>query len=190
MGMKMRKTRIIAVITAAMLIAAAALMSSCGKENGDAPDGYVKISADGIGYSFYAPETWIATEQSGVTGAKASDFDSSNVSMMGFDAGDANSAQDYWDAYSKDYTRIFGDFSYEDEGSDTVIGGRDAKKYIYTVKLSDKDYKIMQIVCYCANTSLFTSQPEVYVFTYTAQADKYDEHIEEVLLMADSVVFD
>ena len=66
------------------LFAAMALVS-CGEIDENAPEGCVEISADGVGYNFYMVKDWLVMEQSGITSAKVSDFDPSNVSVMGFD---------------------------------------------------------------------------------------------------------
>ena len=171
------------------LFAAMALVS-CGEIDENAPEGCVEISADGVGYNFYMVKDWLVMEQSGITSAKVSDFDPSNVSVMGFDSGDTHSAEEYWSKYSEDFTAGFGEIKYEEEGTDTTLCRLPAKKYIYTVNIGGEDYKFMQIVCYAQNTAIFTSQPEVYVFTYTARADRYDEHIEDVIYMADGMTLE
>ena len=78
-------------------------------------------------------------EQSGITSAKVSDFDTSNVSVMGFDSGDAKTAEEYWNKYSEDFTAGFGEIKYEEEGTDTTLCGVPAKKYIYTVNVGGID---------------------------------------------------
>lgn len=163
---------------------------ACSKDELNVPSGCVEISADGVGYNFYMVDTWQAGEQNGMTSAMVSDFDTSNVSMMGFDAGEAASAEEYWTQFSEEFGSVFGEMVYESNGEDTTLGSKPAKKYIYSANLAGKEYKFMQIVCYVTNTQIFTSQPEVYVFTYTASPDKYDEHIEDVIYMADNIVFE
>ena len=183
--MKIKK---IAIILLALVFMSA--LAGCGDTDPDVPAGCVEISADDIGYHFYMIDTWVAAEQSGMTSAMVSEFDTSNVSMMGFDAGDALSVDDYWAKFSEEFGTVFGEITYEEEGTDTTLGSKSAKKYIYTAKIADKEYKFMQIVCLTSNAQLFTSQPEVYVFTYTAAPEKYDEHIEDVIYMADHIVFE
>lgn len=184
----MKNTRVFAFVLVFVILALS--LVSCSEEELSVPDGCIEISADGVGYNFYMVDTWQTGEQNGMTSAMVSEFDTSNVSMMGFDAGEATSAKDYWAQFSEEFTTVFGEIVYEEEGSDTTLGGKDAKKYIYTASIAGKEYKFMQIVCYMQNAQLFTSQPEVYVFTYTAAPDKYDEHIEDVIYMADNIVFE
>ncbi len=180
--------RIFALVLTLIIIAGA--LVSCSKNEPNVPEGCVEISSEGIGYHFYMVDTWQIGEQNGMTSAMVSEFDTSNVSMMGFDAGEATSAETYWSQFSEEFTTVFGEMAYEEEGTDTTLGGMDAKKYIYTASIAGKEYKFMQIVCYLQNAGMFTSQPEVYVFTYTALPDKYDEHIEDVIYMADNIVFE
>ena len=47
----------------------------------------------------------------------------------------------------------------------------------FTASMSGKSYKFMQLIAVKSNT--------IYTFTYTAEADKYDEHIEDVLAILD-----
>lgn len=183
----MKFKKIVLIITAILMLCA---LVSCGNDDPAAPEGCVKISADDIGYNFYMLKSWQAGEQSGMTSAMVSEFDTSNISMMGFDAGDARSAEEYWTQFSEEFENVLGEITYEEEGTDTTLGGKDAKKYIYTANIAGKAYKFMQVVCYMTNAQMFTSQPEVYVFTYTASPDKYDEHIEDVIYMADNIVFE
>ncbi|MBQ7821136.1 MAG: hypothetical protein IJ391_02510 [Clostridia bacterium] len=183
----MKPTKIISVIIAAVLLCS---LSSCAKVEPGVPEGCVEISAENIGYHFFMVEDWQVGEQNGMTSAMVSEFDTSNVSMMGFDAGEARSSEEYWAQFSEEFTTVLGEITYEEEGTDTTLGGKNAKKYIYTADIGGKTYKFMQIVCYLANAQMFTSQPEVYVFTYTAVPEKYDEHIEDVIYMADNIVFE
>lgn len=175
---------------AVLALILAVSFASCSKSEEDVPDGCTKISADGIGYNFYMLNSWQVGEQNGMTSAMVSEFDTSNVSLMGFDAGDARSAEEYFAAFSEEFKAVFGDMTFEEEGSDSTLGGKNAKKYIYTANIAGKSYKYMQLVYYSANAQIFTSRPEVYVFTYTATPDKYDEHIEDVLYMVDNITFE
>ena len=186
--LKMNKIlKLLMLILAALAVLA---LASCAEIDENAPEGCVEISADGVGYNFYMVKDWTVMEQSGITSAKVSDFDTSNVSVMGFDSADVHSAEEYWSKYAEDFTAGLGELKYEEEGTDTTLCGLPAKKYIYTVSIGGVEYKFMQIVCYAQNTAIFTSQPEVYVFTYTARIDRYDEHIEDVIYMADGMTLE
>ena len=184
----MRNNRVLILVFAILMLTLS--LVSCSEDDLTVPSGCIEISADGVGYNFYMVDTWQIGEQSGMTSAMVSDFDTSNVSMMGFDAGQALSAEEYWTQFSEEFNAVFGEMVYESEGEDTTLGGKNAKKYIYNASIAGKEYKFMQIVCYVTNANLFTSQPEVYVFTYTASPEKYDEHIEDVIYMVDNIVFE
>ena len=183
---KMLKKILSFILTIILLLS----VTSCASTDPDAPEGCVEISAENIGYHFYKLENWVTGEQNGMTSAMVSLIDNSNVSMMGFDAGEARSAEEYWASFEEEFKTVLGEITYEENGTDTTLGGKAAKKYIYTASVADTTYKYMQIVCYLTNAQMFTSQPEVYVFTYTALPEKYDEHIEDVIYMADNIVFD
>ena len=65
--------------------------------------------------------------------------------------------------------------------ADCTLGGSPAKQYIYTASMSGTEYKFMQVVTIRSN--------EVYILTYTATAEKYDSHIEDVISMVDYFKF-
>jgi uncharacterized lipoprotein YehR (DUF1307 family) len=186
-GRKKMSKKIFSLILAIIIVLS---LTACGSTDPNVPEGCVEISAENIGYHFYKLEDWVTGEQNGMTSAMVSLLDNSNVSMMGFDAGDARSAEEYWTSFEEEFKTVLGEITYEENGTDTTLGGNAAKKYIYTASVAGTTYKYMQIVCYLTNAQMFTSQPEVYVFTYTAIPDKYDEHIEDVIYMADNIVFE
>ena len=120
----MKFKKIVLIITAILMLCA---LVSCGNDDPAAPEGCVEISADGIGYNFYMLKSWQAGEQSGMTSAMVSEFDTSNISMMGFDAGDARSAEEYWVRFSEEFENVLGEITYEEEGTNTTLGGKKIK---------------------------------------------------------------
>ncbi len=83
-----------------------------------------------------------------------------------------SSVEEYWDYYSETFAKTFPDMVYEVEGENLLLSNKQAKRYVFTATVSGISYKFMQVVLLDAGT--------VYVFTYTALPDKYDEHIESV----------
>lgn len=179
------------ILIAVLAVSTALLLAACGedKELG-VPEGCVEISADNVGYDFYMLKGWTSDVESGMTSAYYNDFDTSNVSVMGFDAGDASDAESAWEAALADIESIFTDVAFEEKATDSTLGNRPAKKYVYTAKLGDREFKFMQLVVFAPNNGVFTSMPEIYIFTYTAESSLYDRHIEDVIFMADSMVFE
>ena len=169
-------------IIPALLVALSVTLASCGSESDSAPMGYREISDEGLNYHFYVPDEWTPDVSTGMTSAYYSGRDPSNVSVTAFELDDTsiNSVEAYWELNEADLKLILPDLEYVDE-SDCKLGGVDGRQYVYTASMSDTEYKFMQIVAIKSN--------EVYIFTYTATAENYDLHIEDVISMVDYFKF-
>ncbi len=169
-------------IIPALLVALSVTLASCGSESDSAPMGYREISDEGLNYHFYVPDEWTPDVSTGMTSAYYSGRDPSNVSVMAFELDDTsiNSVDAYWKLNESDLKLIFPDLEYIST-DDVKLGGFDAKQYVYTAKMSDTEYKFMQVVTIKSN--------EVYILTYTATAENYDSHIEDVISMVDYFKF-
>jgi len=164
-----------------LLLLAAILVStsvSCGNDGSNAPTGFMEISDEGLTYHLYVPDEWTKDVSTGMTSAYYNGRDPSNVSMTAFALTDASvtTPEEYWQSQEADLKAIFPNLTYVDESACTLDGVA-GRQYIYTATLSGSEYKFMQLVTLKDNT--------VYLFTYTALTDKYDEHIEDVLSMLD-----
>lgn len=166
-------------VLSALLIAAAVCFSmlvSCG-DNSTAPIGFKEISDEALTYHFYVPDEWTTDISTGVTSAYFSGADPSSVSMTAFELDRSiTSVDDYWSKYEEDFKSIFADFEYVNI-SECTLDSSPAKQYIYTATLTGEQYKFMQVVTIRNN--------QVYIFTYTALAEMYDSHIEDVLAILD-----
>lgn len=163
------------------LVLAVMLLSSCGGKDSAAPMGFKEISDDALTYDLFIPDEWTADLSTGVTAAYYSGQDPSNISMIAFELdGSITGLEDYWAKYEPSLKAILPDLEYVDQSAVT-LDGADAMQYIYTGTMSDVSYKFMQLVAIRNN--------RVYIFTYTAYAAKYDEHIEDVLAILDYFCF-
>ena len=169
-------------IIPALLVAVSVTLASCGSNTDSAPMGYREISDEGLNYHFYVPDDWTPDVSTGMTSAYFSGRDPSNVSVTAFELDDTsiNSVEAFWELNEADLKLILPDLEYFDE-SDCKLGGVDGRQYVYTASMSDTEYKFMQVVAIKSN--------EVYIFTYTATADNYDSHIEDVISMVDYFKF-
>ena len=169
-------------IIPALLVAVSVTLASCGSNTDSAPMGYREISDEGLNYHFYVPDDWTPDVSTGMTSAYFSGRDPSNVSVTAFELDDTsiNSVEAYWELNEADLKLILPDLEYVDE-SDCKLGGVDGRQYVYTASMSDTEYKFMQVVAIKSN--------EVYIFTYTATAENYDLHIEDVISMIDYFKF-
>ncbi len=157
-----------------VILTAAALFCGCTQQDGEAPMGFKEISNDGVSYNLYVPDEWISDISTGVTAAYYSNVDPSNVSVIAFDltADTATNIEGYWATYEPSLKALFSNFEYVGEPDKIKLDGTDATAYTYTGTLTDVQYKVMQVVT--------IKDAQVYVFTYTATAEKYDTHFEDV----------
>lgn len=159
----------------AILLALFAIFSltACGA-NDNAPSGMKLASNEICDYYFYVPTNWTVSMSTGVTSAYYSEKDRSNISMTSYALADTMTAEEYWESIKSTYTALFAEMS-EPEVKTTALDGIEAKQYTYTAKAGEEQYKIMQVFCVKGDT--------VYVFTFTATPEKFEEHIDKVALV-------
>lgn len=179
--------KIISVILAAVImLSGAALLTSCGKSETDAPAGMKRASSENAGCDFFVPEPWICDVQSGATTAYYSSTDASNVSVMSFSAEYSDyTADNWWESFKADFEGVYSDFEVI-SSENTVLDGTAAMKFIYKGVLEERTYQFLQVVA-VKNVSL--SAPQVFVFTYTSLPDTFDSHMDDVSKMLDNFKF-
>lgn len=164
------------IALALVAVIAALTLVSCQKEETEAPLGFVEISSDDVTYDLFVPDEWTPDLSTGVTSAYYSGQDPSNVSLIAFELdGSVSSIEDYWAKYEPSLKAVFSDLTYVGEPEEDKLDGVPAVQYTYTATMSGTAYKFIQIVAFKDNTA--------YIFTYTATADKFDSHIEDVVEM-------
>lgn len=201
------KKRIFALILATVCVCSSLFVfASCKKSEAQEIEGFKNITKDFentdklVNFKFYVPENWIVDAQSGFVSAKHSDSDPSNISVMVFSI--SESILKYHDQVKKEYEgeetelwliessfryyidgikEIYKDYELESSSS-TLLDKRPAKKYIYTAKLLENEYKYLQVFCKKNN--------EIYLITFTTTANKFDSHIKTVEKMLEYFKFD
>lgn len=164
--------RIVAIIMLALVC-----VGLCACSNDGAPEGMQLASTekDAKIFKLYVPKSWVLNTDSGISSAyfTKNPEDKSNVQVTIHLKGDGVKDVDgYWTRAKEEYKTVVTAFAVVSEGEKTVFGGKTAKKYVFTGKIGDNEYKYMQVIVQ-ANDSF-------YVFTYTALTDNYDKHIEDV----------
>lgn len=140
------------------------------------PEGMKLASTEKVPYRFYVPEVWKINDRTESAAAYYSDSDSSNVHVQMYMMGDDSPATvaDYFAYCESKYKEIFESYSLEST-TDIKMDGIAAKQYIYDVTEGGVVYKQLQAI---------VKKGEVYyTVTYTATADKFDSHIEDVKKM-------
>jgi hypothetical protein len=92
-----------------------------------------------------------------------------------------DSVKEYWEYASSEYEKELTDFATVGEAEATLLGGLKAEKHIFTAKVGNKDYKYMQVIAHYDGY--------FYIFTYTAEAEYYDSHLDDVNSMLEVFTF-
>lgn len=161
------------IISVALALITVFALASCGG-GVDAPDGFKLASNKVSDFYFFVPTNWVVNMSTGVASAYYSETDKTNVSMTSYKLSEAMTAEQYWEKTKTEYSSLFSEMS-EAEVKTTTLGELEAKQYTYTAKAGTHDFKIMQIFCPKGET--------MYVFTYTATPEKFEEHYEKVGLI-------
>ena len=148
------------------------------------PKGMKLVSTNAVSYRFYAPTAWIVDKSAENDVVYFSEDDRSNVSLVAhMPESDTLSLEDYWKTCDNYYKDTLG--SYElltsPSGEAGKMGGRDALTYEYTFTVGGVTYKTRQTIAAYASM--------VYVMTYTAVAENYDAHLDDVTAMQESFAF-
>ena len=169
------------ILTVLLLIAC--LVSVVGCANTDqTPDGMQNVALDSAKYNLYVPESWIPASYN-ISGAKATAEDNApNVIVTEHYPEGEVTAATYWSEYCiPEYTTVFTSFTLIEDGTDTTLGGKDAKKYRFSYTFGDTLYQCQQVIAvYDFN---------VYVLTYTAVSTAYDTYASEVDTVISSFTF-
>ena len=159
-------------ITALAALAALLVISlaSCKKDS-STPDGMKLASNEKADFTLFVPESWTVDMAEAAVGAYCSKTDPSSVSMMAWELENSDSnVDDWWEVNLPEIEKVFSDVEVTST-EDTVIDGLYAKKYVYTAKLGDYEYTIMQAAC--------VKKATVYVFTYESLPESFDSHLSE-----------
>ncbi len=193
----MKKFKIAAIFLAVVICILA--LTSCKDKNG-VPSGMTEVVSEYTDFRLFVPENWTPDVTTGFVSAQT--LDKSNISVQVLTTqGIASSDNDagytikYNDVTYAGVSKFFEDY-YFSSLSQTLSGvkleeqytsgqslGENtyACKYIYTVSADGTDYKIMQLLAPRAN--------KIYVFTYTATAENFASHTDDVEKITENFIF-
>ncbi|MCI8332300.1 MAG: DUF1795 domain-containing protein [Clostridiales bacterium] len=157
------------------------LFAACSKNESDVPNGMKAASNEYSDYHLFVPDSWTVETSTGVITAKYSDSVMANISMMALSLGSESTTIDaYWDSFKETFAQTIADWQ-EESSEDMLLDGHAAKKYIYTGTVASIEAKYMQVLCIRQNA--------VYIFTYTASPEKFDDYINDINKMLDTFTF-
>lgn len=145
------------------------------------PEGMKLASTDKLPYRFFVPTSWKINEKTASAAAYVSDTDSSNVSVQMYMMGDDSpkTVEDYFAKCEKSYKEMFSSYALEsvtDIKLDSVAG----KQYIYSLTSGGESFKQLQAI---------VRKGEVYyTVTYTAKAELFEKHMNDVKKMLETFI--
>ena len=167
----MQKLRRITALILALVMLSLPL-AACSKQEGDAPNGMKTLSNEQVDYNLYVPSGWVNDVSTRFVSAYVSDQDRTNVSMEAFELESSDmTLASFWEKYEADFESTFSEMEYITNET-MLLGGVPANRYVYTATVTGTQYKFMQVTAIRGMT--------VYIFTYTALPDKYEEHLQAV----------
>lgn len=207
---QMKHNKLTKLLTAALAALLLLTLASCGST--DVPDGMKSVSPESVSFNLYVPTAWADNSQSGMASAFYSSSDRSNVSMtcmvMDTDLYTLDQYAVYVDASLKEtlpeYTLLVGSDAISSGAVDSAaisssaaqngektqlpagftackMCGLDAIRFEYTAKVDGVTYHFRQIVNIKGNN--------FYIFTYTAEEENFDAHLEEVEAIVAEIKF-
>ena len=162
-----------------ILLAVLALLLLCSlvacSSDDSIPEGTQRVSVETAPFDLFVPSTWVPMTANGVSGAKMSPTSKVNVTVLTYFPEQVMDAATYWEQKAlPDYRNgALQNFTLiEEQCGDALLGGKDAKKYVYTFTLGSATYEQMQIIA--------VKDDMVYIMTYNAPSTEFADHLEEI----------
>lgn len=144
------------------------------------PEGMKIASADALEYRFYVPTSWICDTEDGASQAYVDESGKPNVTVTAYIPDDTLTPQQYFEECQRSYKDSLSGYEFIGE-AEREVGGRRAVSYTYSATYGGVKFNVMQTV--------FVYLERVYSITYTAPADTFDTHMEDVESILDSFRF-
>lgn len=135
------------------------------------PDGMKIASEDQLEYRFYVPKTWICNSESGKSEAYYPESEKSNVTVTSYSPSEEMSTEEYIELCKETYAQSISGYNLV-ETKDTYVNEKKAIEMIFEANYDGIDFKIRQV-------SLLYGRM-IYSITYTATAERYNDHADDV----------
>ncbi|MBQ8357263.1 MAG: hypothetical protein IJX39_05580 [Clostridia bacterium] len=168
------KKNLTGILSVLLLLVLSLTTVSCADKD-DTPDGMQNVSISTVNFDLFVPESWISQAESGISGARVSNTDTSNVTVTAYMPDAVMTVEEYWNSFClPEYQNgVLKDFTVmEEQCGDTTLGGKNAKTYVFLYTVDGKTYESMQIIT--------VKDDILYTLTYTAESSVYSTHLETV----------
>ena len=144
------------------------------------PDGMKIASPDNMQYRLYVPTSWHCNSQSERSQAYYPESGKPNVTVTSYSPQNVMTAEEYFEECQKEYEKMLEGYSLISV-EDKTVADRTAKSYVYSATASGREMRIMQTV--------LVYNDMVYSITYTAFAESFEAHLDDVYSMLDAFTF-
>ena len=144
------------------------------------PEGMKIASYKTREYVFYVPTTWVSDYTDQLTYAYYPESGKPNITVTSYSPDDVITARDYFAYCESTYQKEIAGYNRISETEGKVFGF-EAWSYVYSAVYGQAEYRIMQTV--------FEYNDMIYSITYTALADSYDKHLDDVNAMIGALRF-
>lgn len=146
------------------------------------PDGFQIASSDQVEYRFYVPTSWICDAESGASEAYYPESGRPNVTLTSYAPTVSTDIKGYFLSCEETYKTTLPGYSRPDaEPVSRTVADRTAYSYTYYVTVDGNNLSIMQ--------TLFVYNDMIYSLTYTARAESFALHLDDVNAMLDVFTF-
>ena len=165
-----------------IIIAAIFLLLAAGCGSSDVPDGMIRASVEADSFDFFVPNGWTVNNGTGTASAFYSTSDKSNVSFIAMVAGsDMSDFDEYIEKADASFASTLSGYSGISERKEITMCGQSAVSFEYRATADGNEYRFLQVVTFRGLN--------FYVFTYTALAEKYEDHLGDVEKIIENVRF-
>ena len=135
------------------------------------PEGMKLASSDDHNYVFYAPTSWITDLSDAHSYAYFDESGRPNVSVTCYTPDERMTLEEYLELCDADYKKNLSGYEFI-EKTERKVFELDAVSYTYKAVYGGSELRVMQTV--------FVYEDLLYSITYTAHADRFDAHLEDV----------
>ena len=160
---------------------------ACAEES-NAPDNMHDVAAKNAAFHLYVPLSWTASTDGGASGAVSPMGDGANVTVIPkmIENENEDTPEEYWQnvclpAYQKAGSPLAEFNLVTDKCGDTSLGEKSAKRYVFTYRMDEQYFEVMQIITVAGD--------HLYTLTFTAKNDRYDSYADQVEQIRAAFVF-
>ena len=145
------------------------------------PEGMKIASEDHIEYRLYVPKSWICHSESGRSEAYYPESGKPNVTVTNYSDTAATTPAQYYAEVEEIYKKQIQGYELLSVSEERKVGGRTALSYTFKAVYDGVEVRVMQTV--------LVYNQHAYSITYTALADSFDTHMNDVNRILDSFSF-